>query len=77
VIARLITTTIIGVMLVIMMDKGCLAADRASRIVQHNSEIRPFRCELMIAITALVFLITVFIFAVTIKFMRIVALRTS
>jgi hypothetical protein len=63
-------------MLVIMVDEGCPAANRASRIVQHLSDIRSIRCKLMIAVTAEILLITIFIFAETIKRVRIVALRT-
>mgnify|MGYP007017343967 FL=1 len=74
-ITRLITAAIVGVMLVIMVEERCLAANRASRIVLHLSAGRPIRCKLMIAVTALIFLETILIFAITIKRVRIVALR--
>jgi hypothetical protein len=51
-IARLITATIVGVVLVVVMDEGCLAAYRASRIVLHLPDIRPVRCKLVIAVAA-------------------------
>jgi hypothetical protein len=76
VIAGLITTAIVGVMLVIMVDEGCLAANGASRIVLHLLDTRSIRCELMVAVTALILLETILIFAITIKRVRIVALRT-
>ena len=75
-IARLITAAIVGIMLVVMMDEGCLAANWASGVVMHLSDSRSVRCELVVAVTAEILLITIFIFAETIKRMRIVALRT-
>ena len=52
VITRLITAAIVGVMLVIMVDEGCLAAYRASRIFMNYSGTWSFRCELVITVTA-------------------------
>jgi len=75
-IARLITATIVSVVFIVMMDEGCLAANRASRIVLNLSDNWTVRCELMIAVTAEILLIPIFILAETIKRYRVVALRT-
>jgi len=66
-VASLITTTIIGIMLVVMMKKTCLAAHRASRILVVFLRPRSERYELVMAFTALILLISVLIFAVAIK----------
>jgi hypothetical protein len=76
VITVLIAAPIVRIVIMIMMEERCLATYRASRIVLHLSDHRMVRCELMITVTAEIFLITLFIFAETIKRMRIVALRT-
>ena len=62
-----VTAPVVGVMLVIMMDEGCLVANRASGMTLHLPDLGSIRCELMIAVTALIFLETIFIFAITIK----------
>jgi hypothetical protein len=76
VIATLITAAVVRVMVVVMVKEGWFATYRTSRIVLHLSDNGSIRCELMIAVTAEIFLKTVFIFAETIKRVRIVALRT-
>jgi len=74
-IAGLVTATIVGIVFIVMMNEGCLATYRASRIFMNYSGTWSFRCELVITVTAEIFLITIFIFAETIKRMRIVAFR--
>lgn len=51
-IAGLVTATIVGVVFIVMMNEGCLATYRASRIFMNYSGTWSFRCELVITVTA-------------------------
>ena len=71
-----VTATVVRVMLIIVMQKGNLSAHWARRILPPTiCPLRPraFGCKLMMAVPAEILLITVRIFAVTIKRMIVVA----
>jgi hypothetical protein len=66
-ITALIAATKIRVMLKIVVKKACLTTKRAVWIFTTRVRLRPIRCKLMAAFTALIFLETQIIFAIAIK----------
>src|SRR5690554_291146 len=69
----LITTTVIRVIFIIVMKKRCFTTNRTTRIFGHFFRHWSIRSKLVIALTAKVLLITIFIFAIAIKRIFIVA----
>lgn len=64
----LVTTTEVGVVLIVMVQERRLAATGARRVLRGSwPRLRPVRRELMEAVTALILLKTKNIFAITIK----------
>jgi hypothetical protein len=79
VVAFFVAAAVIAVMLIVMMHEAGFSADRTGRIVPPTiCPLRPraFGCKLMMTVPALIFLIPIRIFAVTIKRMVVVALWT-
>jgi hypothetical protein len=69
-VALFVTATVVGIMLIIVMQKGSFSAHGARRMLPPTIcplRPRPFGCKLMMAVPAEILLITVRIFAVTIK----------
>jgi len=62
-----VTTSKIRVIIIIVVKKSCLTTNRATRVILHLFRNWTIGCELMIAVTAEIFLMTIFIFAITIK----------
>ena len=72
----LITTTIIRVVIIIVMKKSCLTTNRTTRIFRHLFRHWSIRSKLVITLTAKILLITIFIFAIAIKRIFIIAFWT-
>ncbi|SDX86315.1 hypothetical protein SAMN05660923_03069 [Tepidimicrobium xylanilyticum] len=72
----LITTMIIRVIFIIMMKKCCFTTNRATRVFRFLFRCWSIRSKLVITLTAKVLLITIFIFAITIKRFFIIAFWT-
>jgi len=83
-IAFLVTATIISIKIVVMMKKCGFAATRTRGIfpliMRRKGSANPcngsIRSKLVETFTALIFLVTKFVFAIAIKFLRIVAFWT-
>lgn len=77
-VALFVSAAVVGVMLIIVMQKGSLSAHGAWRMFPPTiCPLRPrsFGCKLMMAVSAEILLVTAWIFAVTIKWMIVVAFR--
>ena len=72
-IALFITTTVIRVVFIIVMKKCCFTANRTTGVFRHLFRHWSIRSKLVIALTAKVLLITIFIFTIAIKRIFIVA----
>lgn len=78
-VALFVSAAVVGVMLIIVMQKGSLSAHRARRMFPPTiCPLRPqsIGCKLMLAGSAEILLIPIGIFAVTIKWMIVVAFWT-
>ncbi len=75
-IALFITTTVIRVVFIIVMKKCCFTANMATGVFRHLFRRWSIRSKLVIALTAKVLLITIFIFAIAIKRIFIIAFWT-
>lgn len=77
-VALFVSAAVVWVMLIIVMQKGSLSAHGARRMFPLTiCPLRPrsFGCKLMMAVSAEILLVTIWIFAVTIKWMIVVAFR--
>ena len=78
-VALLVTAAVVAVVLHIMVQESCLAANRTGRIALRSSinTLRRFRCPLIPTLLATILLMSMRIFSVAIKIRFVVALRAA